>query len=114
VQLRATGAMLSVDQFGQGMSDLAFLQQLSVRQVKLSRKAVHDIADHGRNGALARTLIDIGHNLDITVVGEAVETEAQVDFLRSHGCDQMQGQWFSAPLSAAAARAFLKDRQHTL
>jgi EAL domain-containing protein (putative c-di-GMP-specific phosphodiesterase class I) len=85
-----------------------------VRQVKLSRKAVHDIADHGRNGALARTLIDIGHNLDITVVGEAVETEAQVDFLRSHGCDQMQGQWFSAPLSATAARDFLKDRQHAL
>ena len=114
VQLRAAGAMLSIDQFGQGISDLAFLQQLSVRQVKLSRKAVHDIAEHGQGGMLARTLIDIGHNLDITVVGEAVETDAQVDFLRSHGCDQLQGQWLSAPLSAAAARDFLVQRQHAL
>ncbi len=111
-QLREVGAMLSIDQFGRGMSDLAFLQQLSVRQVKLSHVAVHDIADHGRGGSLAKTLIDIGHNLDITVVGEAVETEAQVDFLRSHGCDQMQGQWFSAPLSADAARDLLAQRQH--
>jgi EAL domain-containing protein (putative c-di-GMP-specific phosphodiesterase class I) len=106
--------MLSIDQFGRGMSDLAFLQQLSVRQVKLSRVAIHDIADHGRGGSLAKTLIDIGHNLDITVVGEAVETEAQVDFLRSHGCDQMQGQWFSAPLSADAAHDLLAQRQHAL
>lgn len=114
VQLRAAGAMLSIDQFGQGISDLAFLQQLSVRQIKLSHKAVHDIAGHGQGGALARTLIDIGHNLDITVVGEAVETDAQVDFLRSHGCDQLQGQWLSAPLSATAARDFLVQRQHAL
>jgi len=48
------------------------------------------------------------------VVGEAVETDAQVDFLRSHGCDQLQGQWLSAPLSATAARDFLVQRQHAL
>jgi len=111
-QLRDVGAMLSIDQFGHGISDLNFLQQLSVRQVKLSKSAVHNIADHGRGGSLAKTLIDIGRNLDITVVGEAVETEAQVEFLRSHGCDQMQGQWFSEPLSADAARNLLAQREH--
>jgi len=109
-QLRDVGAMLSIDQFGRGISDLNFLQQLSVRQVKLSKTAVHDIADHGRGGSLAKALIDIGRNLDITVVGEAVETEAQVEFLRSHGCDQMQGQWFSEPLSAEAACRMLAQR----
>ncbi|TXG00004.1 sensor domain-containing protein [Massilia arenae] len=112
-QLRDVGAMLSIDQFGRGISDLNFLQQLSVRQVKLSKAAVHNIADHGRGGSLAKALIDIGRNLDITVVGEAVETEAQVEFLRNHGCDQMQGQWFSEPLSADAARHLLAQRQHT-
>jgi len=111
-QLRDVGAMLSIDQFGRGISDLHFLQQLSVRQVKLSRLAVHNIANHGRGGSLAKALIDIGRNLDITVVGEAVETEAQVEFLRNHGCDQMQGQWFSEPLSADAARHLLAQRQH--
>ena len=112
-QLRDVGAMLSIDQFGRGISDLNFLQQLSVRQVKLSKVAVHNIANHGRGGSLAKALIDIGRNLDITVVGEAVETEAQVEFLRNHGCDQIQGQWFSAPLSADAARDLLAQRQHT-
>lgn len=110
-QLRDVGAMLSIDQFGRGISDLNFLQQLSVRQLKLSRAAVHNIAGHGRGGSLAKTLIDIGRNLDITVVGEAVETEAQVEFLRSHGCDQMQGQWFCEPLSSDAARHLLEQRQ---
>jgi diguanylate cyclase (GGDEF)-like protein/PAS domain S-box-containing protein len=109
-QLRDVGAMLSIDQFGRGISDLNFLQQLSVRQVKLSKTAVHNIANHGRGGSLAKALIDIGRNLDITVVGEAVETEAQVEFLRNHGCDQMQGQWFSEPLSAEAACRMLAQR----
>jgi len=112
-QLRDVGAMLSIDQFGRGISDLNFLQQLSVRQVKLSKAAVHNIADHGRGGSLAKALIDIGRNLDITVVGEAVETEVQVEFLRNHGCDQMQGQWFCEPLSADAAQNLLAQRQHT-
>ncbi|WP_312510773.1 putative bifunctional diguanylate cyclase/phosphodiesterase [Massilia sp.] len=113
-QLRDVGAMLSVDEFGRGISDLSFLQQLSVRQIKLSKAAVHGIADHGRGSLLAKTLIDIGHNLDIAVIGEAVETEAQVEFLRAHGCDQLQGQWFSEPLSSDAARHMLAQRQHIL
>lgn len=111
-QLRDVGAMLSIDEFGRGISDISFLQQLSVRQLKLSKAAVHAIADHGRGSSLAKALIDIGHNLDIAVVGEAVETEAQVDFLRANGCDQLQGQWFSAPLSADAARNLLAQRKH--
>lgn len=113
-QLRDVGAMLSVDEFGRGISDLSFLQQLSVRQIKLSKAAVHGIGEHGRGSLLAKTLIDIGHNLDIAVIGEAVETEAQVEFLRAHGCDQLQGQWFSEPLLPEAARHMLEQRQHIL
>jgi len=112
-QLREIGVALSLDEFGRGISDLAFLQQLSVRQVKLSKAAVHDIAGAGQRGSLlAKTLIDIGHNLELAVVGEAVETEAQVEFLRSHGCDQLQGQWFSEPLAADAVRRMLDQRYH--
>ena len=113
-QLRDVGAMLSVDEFGRGISDLSFLQQLSVRQIKLSKAAVHGIGEHGRGSLLAKTLIDIGHNLDIPVIGEAVETEAQVEFLRAHGCDQLQGQWFSEPLLPEAARHMLEQRRHIL
>ena len=111
-QLREVGVALSIDEFGKGISDLSFLRQLSVRQVKLSKAAVHDIAREGSGSRLAKTLIDIGHNLELAVVGEAVETEAQVEFLRSHGCDQLQGQWFSEPLPADQARQMLDQRHH--
>jgi len=113
-QLRDVGALLSVDEFGRGISDLSFLQQLSLRQIKLSKAAVQGIAEHGPGSMLAKTLIDIGHNLDLAVIGEAVETEAQVAFLREHGCDQLQGQWLSDPLSADAAQHMLAQRPHML
>lgn len=111
-QLREVGVALSLDEFGKGISDLSFLRQLSVRQVKLSKAAVHAIATESGRKCLAKTLIDIGHNLDLAVVGEAVETEEQVEFLRSHGCDQLQGQWFSEPLPAEAVREMLDQRYH--
>ncbi|WP_229452014.1 putative bifunctional diguanylate cyclase/phosphodiesterase [Massilia niastensis] len=111
-QLREVGAVLSVDDFGRGLSDLPFLQQLSVRQVKLSKSAVHGIAKDDNGSSLAKALIDIGHNLDMAVFGEAVETQAQVEFLTSHGCDQLQGVWFSEPLEADAAARLLAQPQH--
>jgi diguanylate cyclase (GGDEF)-like protein/PAS domain S-box-containing protein len=108
-QLRELGVCLSVDGFGAGLCDLAYLQQLEAGQVKLSRATVHGIADG--TSALVKSLIDIGHNLNMEVVGEAVETDPQRDFLKSHGCDQLQGLWFSEPLAADAARQMLRSHQ---
>ena len=73
-QLRALGVGLSVDGFGAGLCDLAYLQQLAASQVKLAHSTVHGIADG--SSAVAKSLIDIGHNLNMEVVGEAVETPA--------------------------------------
>jgi diguanylate cyclase (GGDEF)-like protein/PAS domain S-box-containing protein len=108
-QLRSLGVCLSVDGFGAGLCDLAYLQQLEASQVKLSRTSVHGIADG--TSALVKSLIDIGHNLNMEVVGEAVETRPQVEFLKSHGCDQFQGIWFSEPLAAEAAQQMLRTHQ---
>lgn len=108
-QLRGLGVDLSVDGFGAGLCDLGYLQQLSASQVKLAHDTVHGIADGG--AAVAKSLIDIGHNLDMQVVGEAVETEPQVAFLKSHGCDQVQGTWFSEPLEEEDARKLLREHQ---
>jgi diguanylate cyclase (GGDEF)-like protein/PAS domain S-box-containing protein len=108
-KLRALGVCVSVDGFGAGLCDLAFLQQLEAGQVKLSRTTLEGIGDDA--GALVKSLIDIGHNLNMEVVGEAVETRPQVDFLKSHGCDQFQGMWFSEPLGAEAARQMLRSHQ---
>jgi diguanylate cyclase (GGDEF)-like protein/PAS domain S-box-containing protein len=107
--LHALGVGVSLDAFGSGMCDLGFLQQLAAAQVKLARSAVHAISDGGR--AVVKSLIDIGHNLNMEVIGEAVETRPQLDFLKSHGCDQVQGSWFSEPLGEEAAKRMLQEHQ---
>jgi diguanylate cyclase (GGDEF)-like protein/PAS domain S-box-containing protein len=108
-QLRALGVDLSVDGFGAGLCDLGFLQQLAATQVKLAHATVQALDDGGQ--AVAKSLIDIGHNLNMEVVAEAVETRPQLDFLTSHGCDQIQGIWFSEPLAAEAAQRLLAEQQ---
>jgi diguanylate cyclase (GGDEF)-like protein/PAS domain S-box-containing protein len=110
-QLHALGIPLTVDEFGEGISDLAFLQQLDVARLKLARSTVHSLATGKPAGRLAKTLIDIGHNLDMAVIGEAVETRAQMECLKSWGCDQIQGSWFSEPLAEQQACELLKGRQ---
>ncbi|MEN3276144.1 MAG: hypothetical protein V7631_1934 [Massilia sp.] len=112
-QLRQLGLTLSVDEFGQGMSDLGFLRELSVGQLKLAKEAVHAItADEveGEGSTMARTLIDIGHNLRMPVIGEAVETQAQMEFLTARGCEALQGILFSEPMAPDAARELMRDR----
>jgi len=108
-QLRELGIGLSVDGFGAGLCDLGYLEQLAATQVKLARGTAHEAGDGG--GAIAKSLVDIGHNLNMQVVGEAVETRPQMEFLTALGCDQLQGIWFSAPLPAEAAQQLLRERQ---
>jgi diguanylate cyclase (GGDEF)-like protein len=111
-QLRALGIRLTIDAFGRGISDLAYLQQLAVSQVKLAGESVHAV-DGGelRGNRMIKTLIDIGHNLEMAVIGEAVETREQLEFLKSNGCDEFQGMWFSAPLQEDAACELLRTRE---
>ena len=108
-RLRELGVGIAVDGFGAGMCDLGFLQQLAASQAKLAHAAVHAAPDGG--AAVAKSLIDIAHNLDMAVVGDAVETRSQLDFLTSHGCDQVQGRLFSEPLGEEAARQMLREHQ---
>jgi diguanylate cyclase (GGDEF)-like protein/PAS domain S-box-containing protein len=108
-QLRSLGVDLSVDGFGAGLCDLGYLQQLAASQVKLASCTVEALPDGGE--AVAKSLIDIGHNLNMEVVAEAVETRPQLEFLESHGCDQFQGIWFSEPLAAEAAQRMLEEQQ---
>jgi diguanylate cyclase (GGDEF)-like protein/PAS domain S-box-containing protein len=110
-QLHALGLPLSVDEFGEGISDLSFLQELSAGHVKLAKSAVHAISNDERASAITKALIDIGHNLNIPVAADAVETRAQMEFLRSNGCDEIQGMWFSEPLRAEDAERMLDERQ---
>lgn len=106
-QLSELGVLRSVDAFGDGVSDLNYLQKLPLSHVKLAKAAVHQISPETRRGPIAKSLIDIGHNMNLTVIAECVETRAQVDFLKSNLCDQMQGLYYKEPLSAEAAEQLL-------
>jgi diguanylate cyclase (GGDEF)-like protein/PAS domain S-box-containing protein len=107
--LRELGISLSVDDFGTGLCDLGYLQQLAATQVKLAHSTAH--AGGASGSGIAKSLVDIGHNLDMQVIGEAVETRPQMEFLTALGCDQLQGIWFSKPLPADAAQQLLRERQ---
>ena len=106
-QLSELGVLRTVDAFGDGLSDLNYLQKLPLSHVKLAKAAVHQISPETRRGPIAKSLIDIGHNMNLTVIAECVETRAQVDFLKSNLCDEMQGLYYKEPLSAEAAEQLL-------
>jgi diguanylate cyclase (GGDEF)-like protein len=98
--LKSLGVRLSVDDFGAGYSSLNYLRRLPIDTLKIDQSFVHDIADRtaGDGGILAQAIISLGHSLNLKVIAEGVETQAQLTFLRTHRCDEVQGYFFSKPL----------------
>lgn len=101
-QLRKIGVHRSVDAFGDSMCDLHFLQKLPLTHVKLAKSAIYQISPEARSGAVAKALIDIGHDLGVQVIAKGVETRIQMEFLKANQCDELQGLYFSEPLTEPA------------
>jgi EAL domain-containing protein (putative c-di-GMP-specific phosphodiesterase class I) len=99
--LKSLGVGLSVDDFGTGYSSLAYLKDLPIDALKIDRSFVRDIGtgDNAQDGVLAAAIVTLGHSLHLKVVGEGVETDAQVRFLKRHGCDEVQGFFYSEPVT---------------
>jgi diguanylate cyclase (GGDEF)-like protein/PAS domain S-box-containing protein len=97
-QLKALGVRLSIDDFGTGYSSLSHLQKFPVDFIKIDRSFLGEVGGEG-DAVITRAIVALGHNLKLKVIAEGVETREQLAFLRSLGCDQMQGFYFSPALS---------------
>jgi diguanylate cyclase (GGDEF)-like protein/PAS domain S-box-containing protein len=100
--LRDGGIRTAIDDFGTGYSSLAYLRRLPLAALKIDRSFVADALNDAADAAIVRTIIDMAHTLDFTVVAEGVETDGQMAFLRQFGCEQGQGFFFARPMPAAA------------
>lgn len=107
--LHDLGVSLSLDDFGTGYSSLAYLKDFPFDIVKIDRSFITDITRRAEDAAIAKAVIGMAHSLRLKVVAEGVETEAQLNYLRRHGCDQIQGYYFSTPLPAEKFAALLCD-----
>jgi diguanylate cyclase (GGDEF)-like protein/PAS domain S-box-containing protein len=107
-KLKALGLALSIDDFGTGYSSFSYLRHFPIDVLKIDRSFISDIHE-GDEAAIVVSIIALAHNLKLRVIAEGVETESQLDYLRRHGCDEIQGYYFSPALPAADFELLLRQ-----
>ncbi len=107
-RLRSDGIRFAIDDFGTGYSSLKYLRSFPAHKLKIAQEFLTGVPEDRNDTAIVRATIDLAKDMDLTVIAEGAEKAAQVEFLRALRCDQVQGYYFSRPLSPADATAFLK------
>lgn len=97
-QLRKRGIRIALDDFGTGYSSLAYLKKFSLDKLKIDRAFIDGLPNDKDDVALTSSILDVARNLGLETIAEGVETRAQLGFLDAHGCDQVQGFYFSKPV----------------
>jgi diguanylate cyclase (GGDEF)-like protein len=112
-QLSAMGVLVSVDDFGTGYSSMSYLRRFPIDKLKIDRVFINEIASRPEDASIVRAIVSLAHSLNLKVVAEGVETPAQLDFLKTAGCDEYQGYHYSRPLPADQFQRMIRDaRSH--
>ena len=101
--LKAMGLKLAIDDFGTGYSSFSYLKHFPVSKLKIDRSFVREVAVNPDDAAITTAIISMAKSLNLKVIAEGVEDEAQMSFLRAHQCDEIQGYYFSKPLATEEA-----------
>jgi EAL domain-containing protein (putative c-di-GMP-specific phosphodiesterase class I) len=96
-EIKSLGVKISVDDFGTGYSSLSYLKDLPLDTLKIDKSFTDDIILHTDKAPIVQTIIALAKNLNLKIVAEGVESYEQVLYLKNHGCDEMQGYYFSRP-----------------
>ncbi|MNI02895.1 Phytochrome-like protein cph2 [compost metagenome] len=110
-KLKQLGVQISIDDFGTGYSSLSYLKRFRVHTLKIDQSFIRDVTTDEDNAAIVTALIVMSQQLKIKSLAEGVETQEQLEFLRSRGCNEIQGFIFSRPLPADQFEAMLMDKK---
>lgn len=108
--LQQMGIKVSIDDFGTGYSSLAYLRRFPIDKLKIDIAFIREVTSNPQDAAIAKTIIELAHSLDLQVIAEGVETVEQLAFLTENGCDQVQGYLFSRPLPISELDELLRER----
>ena len=101
------GVRVALDDFGSGYSSLSYVKRFPVDAIKIDRSFAGEVAEDPEARAITSAIVALAHELDLTVVAEGVETEAQADYLTSLRCEALQGYFFSRPQPPEALEGLL-------
>jgi EAL domain-containing protein (putative c-di-GMP-specific phosphodiesterase class I) len=106
-ELKSLAIQLVVDDFGTGYSSLAYLRRFPISVLKVDKSFIHRLGMDPQDDAIARSIVTLASDLGMQVVAEGIETEEQLSLLRALRCDYGQGYYFSRPVPAQLAEAFV-------
>jgi EAL domain-containing protein (putative c-di-GMP-specific phosphodiesterase class I)/GGDEF domain-containing protein len=110
-QLKQLGVHLAIDDFGTGYSSLSYLRTFDIDKLKIDLSFIENIQHQEADQSIVRTIIELGHNLGLKVIAEGVENKEQQSLLTAMGCDEIQGFYYSHPLTESDFVEFLKGQQ---
>ncbi len=108
--LNHLGVRIAVDDFGTGYSSLNYLRRFPITTLKIDRSFIRDVVDDSDDAAITSAIIVMAQSLNLNVIAEGVETESQLEFLKSLNCNQIQGNYFSSPVTASSLGRMLGNQ----